>query len=238
MFIDTFIDKVKIALRNPTCTACQQKLHTQAKFCARCHEKLGIRQPEPILSTPNCAIHAATNLNPHIKRVLYGHKFHNKVEHVPQLAALLVQYWNNIPPGVGFQVVHPENVLVIPIPPHGGEASRVDMFASQFARHFGYDYRHDVLTWMREVKPQHRIHDKQTRLANIAQSLYLKSGIVSGYEKVIVVDDITTTGATLLEASRAFGNEAAHHQPERHNVVCLAVARVPLGAQIRTAEVD
>lgn len=237
MFIDTFIDKVKIALRNPVCVGCEQKLSGNAKFCRRCHEKLGIRQPEPILDSPSCVIHAATNLNPTIKRILYGHKFHNRVDHIPQLSGLLVQYWENIPPSVGFSVVHPENVLVIPIPPHTGEASRVDMFASQFARHFGYDYRHDVLTWMREVKPQHRIHDKKTRLANISQGLYLKSGIVSGYEKVIVVDDITTTGATLLEAGRAFHNEAAN-RPERNNVVCLAVARVPLGAQIRAGEIE
>lgn len=239
MFIDTFIDQVKVALRNSTCVACQQKLQTHGKFCPRCHEKMGIRQPEPILSTPNGAIYAATNLNPSIKRILYGHKFHNRVEHVPQLSALLIQYWETIPPSTGFQVVHPENVLVIPIPPHTGEVSRVDRFASQFARHFGYDYRHDALTWMREVKPQHRIHDKQTRLVNISQSLYLKSGLVSGYEKVIVLDDITTTGATLLEAGRAFGNEAAHHHyPERGKVVCLAVARVPLGAQIRATEAE
>ncbi len=207
------------------------------RFCERCHEKLGIRQPEAVLDTNYCTIHAASNFNPNIKRILYGHKFHNRMEHVPQLAGLLVQYWKSIPASMGFNVVHPENVLVIPIPPHNSEASLIDMFASQFARHFGYDYRHDLLTWMREVKPQHRIHDKQQRLNNISQSLHLKSGVVSGYEKVIVIDDITTTGATLMEASRAFRTEAANPTTGQNKVICLTVARVPMGAQIRnTAE--
>lgn len=237
MFIDTFIDKVKIALKSQTCAGCDQKPSANDRFCRRCGEKLGIRRPEAILDTPYCAIHAATNFNPNIKRVLYGHKFHNRREHVPQLAGLLIQYWESIPAKMGFSAVHPENVLVVPIPPHHGENSLIDVFATQFARHFGYDYRHDVLTWMRDVKPQHRIHDKQQRLSNISQSLYLKSGIVSGYEKVIVVDDITTTGATLLEASRAFRNEAAN-LPGQNSVVCLAVSRVPLGAQIRSSELD
>lgn len=238
MFIDTFIDKVKIALQNQTCASCEQKPQGENKFCFRCSEKLGIRRPEAILDTPYCLIHAATNFNPNIKRILYGHKFHNRMEHIPQLSNLLIQYWQNIPAKLGFNAVHPENVLVIPIPPHGQEASLIDMFASQFARHFGYDYRHDVLTWMRDVKPQHRIHDKQQRLSNISQSLYLKSGIISGYEKVIVIDDITTTGATLMEASRAFRNEGANQSSGQSNLICLAVARVPLGAQIRAAEVE
>lgn len=237
MFIDTFIDKVKVALKAATCASCGQKAHGENQFCPRCTEKLGIRHPEPILDTPYCLLHAATNFNPHIKRVLYGHKFHNRMEHLPQLTGLLIQYWQKAATKLNFEKTHPENVLVIPIPPHGKDPSLIDLFASQFARHFGYDYRHDVLSWIRDVKPQHRIHDKQQRLNNISQSLYLKSGVISGYEKVIVIDDITTTGATLMEASRAFRNEPANSTASG-NLICLAVSRVPLGAQIRAGEVE
>lgn len=238
MFIDTFIDKVKLALASSTCVYCEQKLQDGVKFCGRCSEKLGLRQPKAILSSPSCAIHAATNFNPNIKRILYGHKFYNRVEHIPVLSGVLTQYWENLPPSSGFKVIHPENVLVVPIPPHHGELSRIELFASQMARHFGYDYRPDLLSWMRDIKPQHRIHDKQTRLQNISQSLYLKSGVISGYEKVIVVDDITTTGATFLEAARAFRSEAANPEETGNKLICLAVTRVPLGAQIRSAEIE
>lgn len=238
MFIDTLIDKVKSALGSSTCVNCDQKLQEGLKFCHRCREKLGLRQPKAVLSGSNYTIHAASNFNPNIKRILYGHKFYNRVEHIPQLSGLLIEYWNTMPPSSGFKAVHPENVLVIPIPPHHGELSRIELFASQLARHFGYDYRPDLLSWMRNVKPQHRIHDKQSRLHNINQSLHLKSGVVSGYEKIIVVDDITTTGATFLEAARAFRCEAANLADTNNHLVCLAVTRVPLGAQIRAAEIE
>lgn len=198
-----------------------------------------MRRPDPVLQNAYCAVHAATNFNPQIKRILYGHKFHNRLDHVPLLAGLLKQYWDSLPPQFGFKVVHPENVLVVPIPPHAGEPSLIENFALQFAKHFGYDYRPDLLSWRREIKPQHRIHDKQQRLNNIHKSMHLKSGIVSGYEKVIIIDDMMTTGATLLEASRAFRSESADAaEIVARKLFSLVVTRVPLGAQIRSAEVE
>jgi len=233
MFIGTFIEKVKTALQTQACLLCDQRLGHTSQFCESCHDKLGLRNPEPIIDIAYCQCHAATTFNPAVKRLIYGHKFHNRLEHISQLSGLLIQYWEGLSPARGFDVVHPENVLVIPIPPHGGQASLIDMFANRFARHFGYDYRHDAMTWMREVRPQHRIHEKSQRFNNISQSLYLKSGLVAGYEKVIVIDDITTTGATLLEASRAFHNEVGDLSRQR-DIVCLAVTKVPLGTQIRS----
>lgn len=237
MFIETFFEKVKAALQNQACLLCEQRLASTDQFCARCQEKLSLRQANPVIETTYCLGHAATDFNATIKKLLYGHKFYNRKEYISHLAGLLIQYWQNLPPYYGFSKVHPENVLVIPIPPHGDNVSLIDLFASRFARHFGYDYRHDALTWMREVRPQHRIHDKGSRFSNISQSLYMKSGIISGYERIIIVDDITTTGATLLEASRAFHNEVGN-MSRRNDLSCLAVARIPIGAQFRSGEVE
>lgn len=237
MFIGTILEKVKTALQSQSCLLCEQKPAAPRQFCHSCTERLSIRNAEPVLDMPFCLIHAATTFNPMVKKLLYGHKFYNRTEHIPQLTGMLVQYWESLPTYLGLKDVHPENVLVMPIPPHGANASLIDMFASRFARHFGYDYRHDILTWMRDVRPQHHIHEKDRRYSNVAQSLRLKSGIVSGYEKIIVVDDITTTGATLLEASRAFHDEVGSLSRQQ-DLVCLAVSQVPIGAQLRSGEME
>lgn len=237
MFIGTILEKVKTALQNQTCMLCEQKQAAPNSFCIPCAEKLGIRKPEPVLDMPFCLIHAATSFNPQVKRLLYGHKFYKRTENIPKLAAMLVHYWSSLPAYLSLKDVHPENVLVLPIPAHGDNVSLIDRFACRFARHFGYDYRHDVLTWMRDVRPQHHIHEKDRRYSNVAQSLRMKSGIVSGYEKVIVVDDITTTGATLLEASRAFHDEVGNLERQQ-DLVCLAVSQVPIGSQLRSGEAE
>ena len=235
MFIGSILEKVKNALQNQSCLLCQQKLYAASQFCHSCTEKLGIREPEALIDMPFGLVHAATTFNPTVKKLIYGHKFYKRTEYIAQLTGLLIQYWETMPKYLGLNDVHPENVLVLPIPPHQGNASLIDMFASRFARHFGYDYQHDVLTWMREVRPQHRIHEKGSRFSNVAQSLRLKSGVVSGYQKIIVVDDITTTGATLLEASRAFHDEVGttHRQQD---LICLALSQVSIGSQLRSGE--
>lgn len=238
MFLGTILEKVKIALQNQSCLLCEQKLAASKHFCHQCTEKLGIREPDPIIDMPFCLTHAATTFNPAVKKLLYGHKFYNRTDNIPQLTGLLIQYWQSLPSYLGLQKVHPENVLVLPIPPHAGQVSLIDLFASRFARHFGYDYQHDVLTWMRDVRQQHRIHDKGLRFKNVAQSMRLKGGIVSGYEKIIVIDDITTTGATLLEASRAFHDELGSRQAGQQDLICLAVSQVPIGMQLRSGEAE
>lgn len=237
MFIDTLIEKMKAALQNQACLQCEQKLGNHSQFCPRCQEQLGLRVATPVIESAYCLGHAATDFNPTVKKLLYGHKFYNRKEYIAHLSGLLIHYWQHLPPYYGFSKVHPENVLVIPIPPHGGNVSLIDMFAARFARHFGYDYRHDALSWVREVRQQHRIHEKSSRFSNIAQSLHMKSGIVSGYERIIIVDDITTTGATLLEASRAFHNEVGS-MARRNDLSCLTVTRIPLGTQFRSGDIE
>jgi predicted amidophosphoribosyltransferase len=245
MFIGTLLEKVKLALYTPACLCCGQRLNASHKFCRRCTEKYAFRQPFPLMESPTCVIHAATRFNPAVKKLLYGYKFYNRTEQLPQLTGLLVQYWEAVlavpgPSGNALRACHPENVLVLPIPPHADKAGLVDRFASRFARHFGYDYQHDVLHWMREVRPQHHIHEKTNRYRNIAQSLRLKSGVISGYEKILVLDDITTTGATLLEASRAYqdeiGTESDCAIAGHPDLINLTITHVPLGSQLRSGE--
>ena len=237
MFIGTLWEKIKSALQNQACLLCSHSLNSTKPFCDQCVERLNFRDYQPILELAFGQIHAATQLNPEVKRLLYGHKFYKRQEYVPQLTGMLVHYWESSLSGqLDFKAIHPENVLVAPIPPHTGTTSKIDLFASRFARHFGYDYRYDLLNWMREVRPQHHIHEKQDRYSNVAQSLRLKSGIIASYRKVIIVDDLTTTGATLMEAGRAFQDESGQSLSRKQDLICLAISHVPFGSQTRQGQ--
>jgi predicted amidophosphoribosyltransferase len=226
MLLGTLLEKVKAALKSPLCLYCDQKLQrTDRHFCQSCEDALGLRQPQAILDTPSLVCHSAVYFNPTVKKLLYGYKFYGQESREPQLAALLIDYWERVQSQLR---LHPESVLVVPIPAHHYGKSRVEGFARRFARHFGYDFRPEALAWQRRVKPQHTLTEKQARFANIANGLQARKRSLRGYRAIIVIDDLTTTGATLHEASRALRHHLA--QPHQVDILALAVAKVPLGS--------
>ncbi len=60
---------------------------------------------------------------------------------------------------------------------------------------------------------------KEGRLKNVADAFKLKSGTDVHSKNIILVDDVTTTGATLLEAAKVLKRNGAA------KVICLTVAR-------------
>jgi predicted amidophosphoribosyltransferase len=193
-----------------------------------------LRTPQAVIDIPGFLCHGATTFSPAVKKLMYGHKFYAQPENTPKLAALLVDYWQRFLPQL--ENVHPENVLVVSLPPHAGERDRVAPMASRFARHFGYEYQPQALVWAKDIKPQHTIHDKRQRFLNVSMSLAVDYSLISEHARILIVDDITTTGATLHEASRVFHGERL--RAKRLDVITLAVTKVPFGLQTRFSECE
>lgn len=195
-------------------------------FCKRCHEVLSIRPPRPVSETEDFRCFSATTLNGSVKKLLYGYKFHDRQDAEPELAGLMINHWQHLSGMLGLESLHPENILVVPIPPHEDQPSKVEGFASRFARYFGYDYRASTLAWVREVKPQHTILDRRGRSANIAGGLRLRLSLDRDHARIVIIDDLITTGATLREAYRAL--REGDHAKSHRDIIGLSVSRVPL----------
>jgi predicted amidophosphoribosyltransferase len=225
MKLETLLERIKTALKSRICLHCEHRLpESGLHFCVKCVEALGLRQPQAVVDFPSFVCHAATLFNPAVKKVLYEYKFHHRVSLEPQLANLLIDYWE----GVLYQSrwrEYADNVLVVPIPSHGDEKSRITGFARRFSKHYGYDFRSDALFWLRDIEPQHTLHEKKARFVNIAGSLQVNQQLFQEYKAILVLDDLTTTGATLHEATRAI-RESLNEPLE---IVTLAIAKIPLG---------
>lgn len=232
MRIGTFFERVKTALQSGVCLHCRQKANVEFQFCClRCREVLGFRSPQAVTSSEGFPCHAATSFNATVRKVLYGYKFYGQQEREPLLAGLLTNYWADLPDSATITRIHPKNVLVVPVPPHEGKASRVDGFAKRFARYFGYDYRPDVLCWTREVAPQHTLLERRERLRNIAGGMALRHDLGGTYQRIVVTDDLMTTGATLREACRALRGMTSGQEGQDtagREIIGLTVSRVPL----------
>jgi len=85
------------------------------------------------------------------------------------------------------------------------------------ARNF-FDIDAQVLKKIRETVPQTSLQKKKDRLKNPAGSLEVARPEKVAGKTVFVIDDVTTTGATLLEAKRALLQTGAK------KVICFALA--------------
>lgn len=76
-----------------------------------------------------------------------------------------------------------------------------------------------TLDKQRNTQPQSGTGDAAKRRANIAGAYRMKQGVYVTGKRVLLMDDIVTTGATLSECARVLGKAGAEQ------VVCATVAR-------------
>jgi competence protein ComFC len=95
---------------------------------------------------------------------------------------------------------------VIPIPLSNQKKrdrgfNQAEIIASVFAKGYGLPMQNSILTRQKETTSQHRLN-KEERLENMKDAFAVPD-CVKGHS-FILVDDICTTGATLIESANAF----------------------------------
>lgn len=100
-----------------------------------------------------------------------------------------------------------ERAAVVPVP-LGVERmkkrgfNQSELIAMQFAAHFDLPLFSHALMRLKNTPPQSELPFKE-RGANVAQAFRANEALLKGYRSVILIDDVTTSGATFAEASRA-----------------------------------
>lgn len=79
----------------------------------------------------------------------------------------------------------------------------------------------NILEKTKDTKPQSHLSNKSQRLQNVQGVMRVKDSKINQVSKntlYIIIDDVTTTGATFLEARRALSQAGAQ------NILCIALA--------------
>ncbi len=205
--LNRILTKIKSALKNENCTHCQSAMASEELICSTCRTQLGMRDNFPLSKRGACLIYSATLFNSKVKRLLYPYKFYHRTDYTERLSNVLIDYWKQ----VDLSAVLPDKTLVVPIPSRWKE-NHVSAFAQHFAHTFNYTFDETLLEWGRDTVPQHKLTGKRRRWENVSGSMQVdlnltsdaSSLIHSKEQTILIIDDMTTTGATFHEASQAF----------------------------------
>ncbi|MEM9732132.1 MAG: ComF family protein [Pseudomonadota bacterium] len=229
----------------PTCLACDTTVSRQGSLCPKCWQEArfiekpfcavlgspfaydlgeGALSARAIAERPRFNAARAVMLYEDVaRRLVLGLKFSHRTDLAPWMAKLMVRAADGL---------LADNPLIVPVPLH---TSRMVMrrfnqaaeLARAIAREEGLTYAPEMLVRTRATKQQVRL-GRRERANNVSGAFQVPKGQRPWLKgrKIVLVDDVFTTGATLEACTRALLRSGAAQ------VNCLTFARVANGVAV------
>jgi ComF family protein len=208
------------ALAPPSCAACDAPLRRRAVLCAACSaavEPAGPAQTGEVVAFGSYGGPLALAL----RRLKYGDR--------PDLAGPLGDLLRRAARDAGLRAD-----LVIPVPLHPARLAergynQAALLGGAAARELGAPLSPRAMRRTRHTPQQARL-DRARRLENVAGAFEVRAPARVRGRRVVLVDDVTTTGATLAACAEALRGAGAA------SVTALVVARAERGEEEDSGE--
>ena len=228
MFLDRFLDLVF----PPSCLSCRRRTKSNEVVCGNCLAaiplnrtlfcgKCGARLAEGrkichrdfpyVLGAATCYSNAA------VKNLIHALKFKYVRGAAKPLGDLLAGYAEALP-------LRLEKFTVIPLPLHARRLrergfNQSELIAGFFAKRLDLPLETEWLERAKHAKPQSETKNLAERKENIRGSFVVKNTTNVSGKNIILVDDVTTSGATFYEAALVLKSAGAR------KIIALAAAR-------------
>ena len=188
-------NKILTVLFPQKCLGCKKENEI---LCPDCLLKIN-RPDTPFLK----GVHIAANYQDMVlKKALWMLKYQGVKQLAKPLAQLIKErIWKKL---------ETENWLVVPVPLSKKKLRRRGYNQAELiAKELSDNICADVLFKKFHTKSQVEVKDREERLANIVGSFEVRSPRAIRGEKIILIDDVLTTGATMREAKKVLKQAGA-----------------------------
>lgn len=174
------------------------------KMCEKCFNKIQLLKNRPQQSISGVKVYCATLYKDDTQKMIRGVKYHNQKELAYYQAKLMYNYWKNLEE-------FNDSYVIIPVPMFDKKEKKrgynhMTLVAQEFAKLAGENYsvNTNIIKRIKDTKPQYKLTLKQ-RQSNL-KSAFSLSGKYENYinKKILILDDILTTGSTLQEMIKTF----------------------------------
>ncbi|MBD3232595.1 MAG: hypothetical protein GF315_02615 [candidate division Zixibacteria bacterium] len=180
---------------DPYCPVCEKQYPDIFDRCRRCSGR----------NSPG-KLYALVPMTPHIREYLHAYKYFGRLEIAEDFARRAFEMYNDA------EFVQQIDVIV-PVPLHRRKRlqrgyNQAEVFACHLSELFGTPLANNSLKRIKHTKSQTYLNAKQ-RFENVKGVFRIIDGKQIRNKRVLLVDDIVTTGATLYECSRTLKKAGA-----------------------------
>lgn len=169
-----------------------------ALMCPNCYEKINLLPLKILTNIDSIPVYCACVYEKEIQKLIRGLKYHNQKELAFFQAKLMFDYWQNLS-------LSGEKFVIVPVPLYKSRQKKrkynqMQLVAQEFSKLTGYEVKDDLIKRVKDTKPQYKLSKKE-REENLHNAFECVKENYNG-EKLLIVDDILTTGSTMEEMAK------------------------------------
>ncbi len=174
--------------------------YESVKMCSKCFDDLDFLSIDVNRRVLKTDIYCAGVYSKNLQKLIRGLKYHRQKELAYYLAKFMWQYWQRLDLEGDFQIVP---VPIFPKRKKQRKYNHMELVATEFAKMSGYEVNFDCIKRVKDTKPQYKLNKSQ-RMINLSNAFEVCTDKILPDKKLLIIDDICTTGSTFEEMIKAF----------------------------------